>query len=59
MNSNMTNIAYMHIAFPFSASLEDVELVETKLWKVWLKNIRALGTVTPIADVCLNVRNLF
>ena len=37
-------------------------IIEIKLWKVWLKYIRDLGTVSPVtmvnADVCFNVRNL-
>ena len=44
MNSNMTNVQ----CNPFSASLENVEQYKHKVWKVWLKNIRDLGTVTPV-----------
>ena len=43
----------MYIAIPFSASMENVEHYKQKVWKVWLKNIRDLGIVTPVAMVML------
>ena len=36
---------------PFLASLENVEQYKQKVWKVWLKNIKDLGIVTPVTMV--------
>ena len=38
---------------PFSASLDNEEQYKHKVWKVWLKNIRDLCTVTPFTMVML------
>ena len=46
MNSNMTNI-HAHCN-PFFSVIGKCCTVETKFWKVWLKYIRDLGTVSPI-----------